>query len=153
MTDEADCSAAPPEQHGARDPKAVPQELVENFTAASLCDSSWEKMKGTDRFRICAECKTNVYDFGSMELPEIEELVFQREGRLINFFFKRKDGRYMVYDCPIAVKRRATIAIAAAVVGLLVLGAIGIACLTPQSQPTGAPDGTVNQGTQPAPPR
>src|SRR4030095_1834082 len=130
----------------------VPPEIIENFTAASPCDSSWDKMTGTGRFRICTECKANVYDFSSMEPPDIEKLVFQREGGQSNFFFKRKDGRYMVNDCPVAVKRRTTIALAAAVVGLLVLGAIGIACLTPQAPPAVPPGGSDTEGTTPAPP-
>lgn len=142
MTDEAD---------GGATPDRTPQgEAVEHYAAASACDSSWEKMTGTDRFRICSECKTNVYDFSSMELAAIDALVSQQEGRQCYFFFKRKDGRSMVNDCPIAVKRRATIAIAAAVVGLLVLGAIGIACLTPQTSQTGAPSGPVTEGPPPA---
>ncbi len=113
----------------------TPPQVVENFTEASPCDSSWDKMTGTDRFRICAECKTHVYDFTSMEPPDVEKLVFQREARQCNFFFRRKDGRFMVNDCPVAVKRRATIAIAVAVVGVLVLGAIGTAVLSPPAPP------------------
>ena len=77
---------------------------IQSYREASVCQSTWEEMTGTDRYRICKQCSLCVYDFTKLELPEAEALVFRREGISKPAFYRRQDGRFMTRDCPVGVQ-------------------------------------------------
>lgn len=115
---------------------AGPLKYVSDYREAVPCDSQWNNMVGTNRFRVCQQCQLNVYNFEDMEQAEAEELVFKREAKQVNLFFRRKDGRFLIKDCPVAIKRARTM-IACAVGGIAVLaGTIAMLCMLPPSPPT-----------------
>lgn len=56
-------------------------------------------MAGDSRVRFCGSCKQNVYDVSDLALPDIESLVFAREGRVCLRMLARPDGTMVVNDC------------------------------------------------------
>lgn len=66
-----------------------PFQPIEKFKYATPCQSSWDKMTGSDCVRFCEKCKLQVYDFSKTEQSEAEELIFKREGAK-NFVLYRR---------------------------------------------------------------
>lgn len=96
-----------------------PLKQIERYRKATPCDALWENMSGTDKFRLCSQCGLNVYDFKGMDQVEAEELVFKREAAKSTSFYRRRDGRFLISDCPVAIKRAQTIIVS--VVGSVVV--------------------------------
>ena len=72
---------------------------INHVRIASPCSADWNKMRGDDRVRHCAECNLNVYNFSAMTAPEVEQLL-SGQGRLCARFYRRKDGTMLTQDCP-----------------------------------------------------
>ena len=91
---------------------------------ASPCPMSWEEMAGSERVRHCGQCRLNVYNLVVMSREEVAALVRNTGGRLCVRLYMRDDGRAMLQDCPQGSARR-KLRRAVALVGVLVLGALG----------------------------
>ena len=108
-------------------PLPTPERLETN-KFASLCPSVWQDLSGGDQYRHCNQCGLFVYDFKGKSLPEVEKIVFQREGLTNPTFYRRADGRFLLRDCPVGLARRQKRMIAAATV-VLVVGTLVVAGL------------------------
>ncbi len=105
---------------------------IECKKQAMACGFKWDDTETKERFRYCALCKTPVYNFAGLEMPEAEEIVFQRENKKKFTLFKRPDGKFMTVDCPVEVKRkRDTILLSVGGV-MLVLCALAFMILMPK---------------------
>ncbi|GEM_PF-589801 len=105
---------------------------IECKKQAMACGFKWDDSDTKERFRYCTLCKTPVYNFAGLEMPEAEELIFQRENKKQFTLFKRPDGKFMTANCPVEVKRqRDTIFLAVGAV-LLVLCALAFMILMPK---------------------
>ncbi len=103
---------------------------------ASACPASWEKMKGNEQVRFCAECQLNVYNLSGMTRRQAEAVVRQTEGRLCARFYRRADGTILTRDCPVglrALRRRTARIVGAAATALLSF------CLSAMGQQKPAP--------------
>lgn len=78
----------------------LPVQPIEKYSMASPCPSKWEELSGCDHFRFSGQCKHYIYDFTSMRIEDVEQLVYTREGKKNIQFFRRKDGRFLTTDCP-----------------------------------------------------
>lgn len=125
-----------------------PPQPIESYRRATPCASDWNAMSGTDRFRMCSQCKLYLYDFTNLELQEAKDIVYQREGNQVTSFYRRKDGKFLVKDCPAGVANAHRM-IAIIATGVLLVGAaIASLCLMP---PPPAPPAQP-QVTEQAPP-
>lgn len=97
---------------------------IENFKPASPCSSSWENMSGTNQVRYCKQCLLRVYDFKSTDKADAEQLIFQQEGLNDVLLYKRKDGRFLTSDCPVAVRARITLIVALVAVVVILVGVL-----------------------------
>jgi len=79
---------------------------IECKKQAMLCSFKWDDADTKERFRYCSLCKTAVYNFNGLELPEAEELIYQRENKRNATLFKRADGKFMTVNCPVEIKRK-----------------------------------------------
>ncbi|HEY9759288.1 MAG TPA: hypothetical protein V6C97_29285 [Oculatellaceae cyanobacterium] len=79
--------------------------FAEYFIAAP-CEAEWKDMQGTDRFRTCERCKCTVYDVKRMSLEDAKSLMFTREGKTPETFYKRTDGTFLTQNCPIGLRNR-----------------------------------------------
>lgn len=116
-----------------------PKELVSKTSKkfARKCPWFWPEQAEGDKFLYCAKCKTAVYNFDGMELPEAEALIFTRENKKSPTLYKRDDGKFMTRDCPIQVKKRQRVILGSVVVATLLLAsAVMIALSPPSTAPT-----------------
>jgi hypothetical protein len=109
-----------------------PFQVIDKYRLASPCSSVWDKMTGTGCVRFCEQCKSQVYDFSKMEMPEAEKLIFQRENKEKFILFKRKDGKFLTADCPVGVRWKRTVLLAS-LGGLLLVA--GFFCLLASQPP------------------
>lgn len=72
---------------------------------ASPCNAVWADMTGDERVRLCALCKTNVYNFAHMTNAEVRQLLLERSGRVCARFYTRSDGTVLTRDCPEGLAR------------------------------------------------
>ena len=79
--------------------------FAEYFIAAA-CDSEWKDMEGTEQFRTCQKCKLMVFDVKRMSLDDAKSLIFTREGKDAEAFYKRTDGTFLTSNCPIGVRNK-----------------------------------------------
>jgi hypothetical protein len=100
-----------------------PEKRVERYRKATPCESQWDEMSGTEKFRLCQQCSLFLYDFKDMDQAQAEELVVQRESKAPVEFFRRKDGKFLIKDCPVAVKKARTnlLTIGIAVASMLII--------------------------------
>ena len=94
---------------------------VESNKLAQPCAWRWDDDTSTERFRYCANCKTQLYNFEGLELPEAEALIFTRENKRNATLYKRPDGKFMTQDCPVQVKRKRRFVLFSVVGATLVL--------------------------------
>jgi hypothetical protein len=94
------------------------------LTIASPCPMSWERMPGSETVRYCSKCRLNVYNLVVMSREDVAALVRNTGGRLCARLYMRDDGRAMLQDCGQGSARR-KLRRAVALVGVLVLGALG----------------------------
>lgn len=120
---------------------------IEKFKLATPCAAVWDKSADGERFQYCAQCRLHVYDFGGIELPDAEELIFRRENRKNAPLFKRADGKFLTSDCPIAAKRKQTLLFAKVGGVLLVLCVLALLLLLPKQTPNTAEDDRFSQST------
>jgi hypothetical protein len=116
-----------------------PESPIENYKLGTPCSVTWEQMEGSERFRVCSKCTLHVYDLRNMSQQDAEQVVFQREGKAATTYYKRKDGRFMTSDCPVAlaIARRNLVL---AIVGLILLaGMVAFIALMPHSSPPPPP--------------
>lgn len=135
------------EQGEGSAPCPKPLQPIENYRQASPCGVTWEQMSGGSEFRVCEHCKLHVYNFEKMEMSEVENLVFTREGRPPTQFYRRSDGRFLTNDCPVGVQARQRliliIALAVLLLGTLVLASLMVTSTSVQTtaEPPASPVG------------
>jgi hypothetical protein len=104
-----------------------PSEVLNNLQIASPCEASWDKMRGTDRVRLCEQCGLNVFNISSMTREEAQDLVLRTEGRLCVRFHRREDGTVLTRDCPVGIwqrmRRTSLFGIAAIFASAVIVGA------------------------------
>jgi hypothetical protein len=110
-------------------------EPIKNVRKATPCSSKWESMPGGEQFRLCEQCHLHIYNLKGLDNSEAENLVFQREGVRKFTFYKRKDGRYLTKDCPVAVKRATRMLMSASAVAIMVVGSFLLVALSPHKEP------------------
>lgn len=106
-------------------------EPINNYRMATACPADWVDMIGTDQFRICGQCKLNVYNLTGMNLEATKALVFKREGQDAQCFYRRQDGKFLTHDCPVGIRRGQTTLLGIGAGILLILGCISMAFLSP----------------------
>lgn len=82
---------------------------LDHIRVASPCKADWNQMYGSDRKRLCGECKLNVYNLSDMTRDEAETFLMASEGRVCVRYFRRADGTVLTKNCPVgwrAVKQR-----------------------------------------------
>jgi hypothetical protein len=126
------------EQLETQPPEPVkPFSPIVDFRPATPCASQWDSMTGSGRIKFCQQCKLQVYDFATTEMPEAKEMIFKQEGKENFLLFKRKDSKFLTSDCPVGVKRKQTMLVLYAVGFMLVIGcAIVVANQPPPPPPT-----------------
>lgn len=122
-----------------------PIQPIEKFRPATPCKSTWDKMTGSGTVRFCEQCKLQVYDFSETELAEAEETVFKREGKKNFVLYRRKDGKFLTSDCPVAVKNKQMVVVAGIVAVVLATGIV-IVLASVQQSPPGTQNVTVTGG-------
>lgn len=115
------------------------------YRNASPCASVCKTGEAAERISFCNQCKLRVYDFTGMEQPEAEELIFKMEGSRNVPIFRRRDGKFLIQDCPVGLQNRKTRAIVATVSGLFFIAAISLSCLMPKPVAPPAPAPTVKR--------
>ena len=79
--------------------------ILDNIRVATPCRADWAQMAGDDRVRACAECHKLVYNLSDLTRGEAEQLIREKEGDLCVRYFQRADGRVMLADCVVGVRR------------------------------------------------
>ena len=103
--------------------------LIDDLRIASPCSEEWSDMLGDDTARYCLKCEKNVYDLSSMTRAEAEALLRAKEGSLCVRFYQRTDGTILTADCPVGVRRKRRVRVAAFTLlgaGLLSAGALAV---------------------------
>lgn len=110
-------------------------ELIEKFRNASPCSSQWVRSESGDKVQACKQCKLDVYDFSHMTDEEAKDFVAKCGISSNVTFFKRRDGKYLLSDCPVGAKQKQVkISLIAGI--LAALGAIVVfSLLNSASQP------------------
>ncbi|GEM_PF-2287796 len=121
-----------------------PYRPIENYRMASPCASDWERLSGQGRVRFCSGCQLQVYDLTGMEVPEAEELIFQRESRKDFRLFKRQDGKFLTSDCPIGAASKKQLALTIAG-GLVLAALLAFICATMPPPKSRAPSAATTQ--------
>jgi len=126
---------------------------LDGVRVAAPCKADWDRMRGDERVRFCAECNLNVYNLSAMTRREAEALITNAEGRLCVRYYRRADGTILTRNCPVglqAVKRRiAGVARAAASAALSFVA--GFAAFVGLSMPDGYGGEEVGELSIPAP--
>ncbi len=89
---------------------------------AAPCTADWERMRGDERVRFCAQCSRNVYNLSALTRRDAERLVMSAEGRLCVRFYRRADGTILTQNCPVglrAIKRRVSRFVSGAITAVL----------------------------------
>ncbi|HEY9868740.1 MAG TPA: hypothetical protein V6D08_06205 [Candidatus Obscuribacterales bacterium] len=102
---------------------------IESYRTATECEARWELMKGTDRCRRCLLCGLNVYDFTDMELPEAMKVIRDAEAKEDCTLYRRRDGRFLTADCPLAAGRRKRMRMMALAAIILLAVAVAVIAL------------------------
>lgn len=90
----------------ARDAK---RRLLGVVWPASVCPESWTTMRGDERTRRCGRCSKKIYDVRPMSPADVNALGDDLDGELSDAnarFFRRRDGKYLVGDCPHGAARK-----------------------------------------------
>lgn len=114
---------------------AKPEQPIEQYRLASTCAAKWDYMSGSDQYRLCSECKCFVYDFTKMDLADAEKVVFQREGKQASRYYRRKDGRFLTQDCPVAVARGRRTLMMIGGSALAIVAAVAFMLIMPKPEP------------------
>ncbi|MBK9771536.1 MAG: hypothetical protein IPP57_12030 [Candidatus Obscuribacter sp.] len=111
--------------------------VVEAKKKALPCKWVWDEGDGysKDRFRHCGVCQQVVYDFKNLDKSEAEAIVYTRENIEKPVLYKRTDGKYMVNNCPVAVKHRKNMIVAGLVASFFVAGLVTIMVMMPPPPP------------------
>ncbi len=112
-----------------------PDQPITRYKKASPCNVDWAQMSGTDRYRLCPQCQSFVYDFKGMELEEAESLVYKREEKKCSVFYRRSDGKFLAHDCRIGAARAKKRIISVAAVCLFMIGVIAVWMFAPHPAP------------------
>jgi hypothetical protein len=100
---------------------------LDEIHVASPCRASWERMRGNDHVRHCAQCDKNVYNLSGMTRAEAEALVRRTEGELCVRFYRRSDGTTLTQDCPVGLAAlRRPVQVVGILMAAFVLGALGL---------------------------
>jgi hypothetical protein len=75
---------------------------LDDLQIAQNCPADWNKMIGTNRVRLCGDCKLHVYNFSELTRSEAEKVVIENEGKFCGRFYRRPDGTILTKDCPLA---------------------------------------------------
>ncbi len=74
---------------------------LDDLQIAKNCPADWNKMVGTNRVRLCGDCKLHVYNFSELTRSEAEKVVVENEGKFCGRFYRRTDGTILTKDCPL----------------------------------------------------
>lgn len=115
--------------------------VVEAKKKALPCKWVWDEGDGysKDRFRHCGVCQQVVYDFKNLDKAEAEAIVYTRENIEKPVLYKRTDGKYMINNCPVAVKHRKNMIVAGLVASFFVAGLVTIMVMMPPPPPPPKP--------------
>lgn len=115
--------------------------VVEAKKKALPCKWVWDEGDGysKDRFRHCGVCQQVVYDFKNLDKAEAEAIVYTRENIQKPVLYKRTDGKYMVNNCPVAVRHRKNMILAGVVASFFVAGLVTIMVMMPPPPPPPKP--------------
>ena len=83
----------------------MPHPLLDQVRIASPCSADWDAMRGTDRARVCADCRLTVHNLSAMTADEAEALLADADGRVCARLRRRADGTVLTRDCPTGVRR------------------------------------------------
>lgn len=101
-----------------------PLPVLASLTLVRGCSVSWDAMVGTARVRNCGVCEREVFDLTALDPEEIEAFLSERREKLPCLrLYVRPDGRYQEGPCAPARRRLFHAAAAAALLGLVGLGA------------------------------
>ncbi len=120
-------------------------EQMETSKYASLCPSQWKDLSGGDQYRHCNQCGLFIYDFKDKSLSVVEKIVFQREGVSNPTFYQRQDGRFLIRDCPVGLRKRQQRILALGLVSVGTMGVLAYAFLVPHPQPAPVPEVVTEQ--------
>lgn len=107
----------------------MPLDILDDVRVAAPCRMPWEDMAGDERTRFCGACGMNVYNLSGMTRADANALLAGREGRTCVRFFQRKDGTVLTADCPVGVRIRRRMRIAAGAVAGFLVTVTGIGAL------------------------
>lgn len=62
------------------------------------CMQSWDAMRGTARERHCESCDKQVHNFTAMTAKQVEQLIWEKQGRLCARVAHRPDGSIVTMD-------------------------------------------------------
>jgi hypothetical protein len=113
----------------------APLKLIDKYRQTTPCSSRWDDMNGKGLFKVCHKCRLHVYDFSKTDRLDAEKLVLQREGKENPSFYRRKDGKFLTADCPVAVAQRRNLVIASAAAALIIIAVVTLAVLAPPAPP------------------
>ncbi len=108
---------------------------VDSKKLTQKCPWTWDEDDSKDKFRYCSKCKSTVYNFDGLELPDAEALIFTRENKKNSTLYKRPDGKFMTEDCPVQVKRKRRLIMVSVVVAMLIFASVTIIASMPTPQP------------------
>jgi hypothetical protein len=87
--------------------------VLSQIRVAKPCKARWESMAGDERVRFCRQCSKHVYNLSAMTSEEAAALVYEKEGKLCTRYFRRADGTVLTSDCPVGVRKRRRLKLAA----------------------------------------
>jgi hypothetical protein len=83
----------------------VKDSILDKIEIASPCSVSWENMEGDARIRRCDHCQLSVYNISEMSKGEAEKLIQDHEGQLCVRLYRRFDGKVIINDCPVGLRK------------------------------------------------
>lgn len=105
-------------------PTEAPKDFqpIDKYCKATPCGAVWDENATTKRFQVCSRCQLHVYDFTKMDMSEVQNLVYSREGKENPKFYKRADGKFMTLDCPVGKAQQKQKLVLAAIAMALIFG-------------------------------
>lgn len=78
-----------------------PTWTIDDLQLAKNCPADWNSMIGTDRVRLCGECRLHVYNFSELTRAEAQKIAVENDGEFCGRFYRRADGTILTKDCPL----------------------------------------------------
>ncbi len=112
---------------------------LEHFRLSSDCPVQWASMSGRSRVKYCTRCHQQVYDLSELDEQEARVLVAKHEGREDFCFYRRKDGKFQVKDCPVGAAQKTRTIVRGVAAGAAILIAAGLLLLSFTNRPAQQP--------------